>query len=305
VAALALALESDPFWAVRAAAATALGKTRRQDALVALLAASSHSHPKVRRAVAAALGEFRIDFHKDNHRAAERLEAWVTAGDPSCLVEANAALSLGKTRSPKAPSILATALTRPAFQDMIRARSVEGLGQSALPESFSLVEEALRPSSTFQVRRAAVQARAQLGEGTDHARPARDRLEAALMDKDFRVRMQAGLALLDLGDSRALPAIERALAAESDGRTKRRLRQAASGLREKGGPAESTRKLSEEMERLRSETIQLRERLERLEGIKEPAVPTPDKPGPKSTPKRPRPDTHRSGRTLPSRVRKK
>jgi aminopeptidase N len=56
VAALATALETDSFWSVRAAAAAALGRTRRQDALDALLRARAQENPRVRRAVAAALG---------------------------------------------------------------------------------------------------------------------------------------------------------------------------------------------------------------------------------------------------------
>ncbi len=43
--ALRLALTTDVFWGVRAAAAAALGKTRRQDALTALLAARTQEHP--------------------------------------------------------------------------------------------------------------------------------------------------------------------------------------------------------------------------------------------------------------------
>src|SRR5262249_12784945 len=45
-------------WMVRAEAARALGKLRSGDALEALLGALGSSHPKVRRAVATALGSF-------------------------------------------------------------------------------------------------------------------------------------------------------------------------------------------------------------------------------------------------------
>src|SRR3954471_15733196 len=89
VAALREAVESDPFWAVRAAAATALGRTRRTDALEVLEAARAQEHPRVRRAVALALGEFRGDA-----RAGTILARWLEAGDPSCFVEANTALAL-------------------------------------------------------------------------------------------------------------------------------------------------------------------------------------------------------------------
>ena len=58
IAALASSLGGDDFWGVRAAAARALGQTRRDDARDALAAAADDEHPRVRRAVAAALGDF-------------------------------------------------------------------------------------------------------------------------------------------------------------------------------------------------------------------------------------------------------
>jgi aminopeptidase N len=307
VIALRTALDSDSFWAVRAAAATALGRTRRQDALDALLSASTQHHPRVRRAVIAALGEFRVDFHPGNQRAATRVAEVLAKGDPSYFVEATAAYSLGRTRSEQAVPALTAALARPAHQDVIRARTLDGLGASAHPEAFALVEQALAPTFSFQARRAAVAALARLGEGTPNARRAREHLEAALLDKDFRVRMDAALALLALGDTRALPAIDQATASELDGRTKRRMRQSAQSLREKGTAGEALRNLSDELEKLRSETIQLRERLEKLETTRTPTTPPPsDKGGGKLPSKRPRPGAHRSPRgSVPSkRVRK-
>src|SRR3954452_16870288 len=58
IASLAAALRDDAFWGVRAAAARALGQTRRDDARGALLAAIDEEHPRGRRSVAAALGDF-------------------------------------------------------------------------------------------------------------------------------------------------------------------------------------------------------------------------------------------------------
>jgi aminopeptidase N len=256
VTALRSALESDGFWAVRAAAATALGKTRRPDALVALLAARGQEQPKVRRAVAAALGEFPVDHDPGNARAAELLAAWVKGGDASCFVEANAALALGRVRSPRAVELLTPVLERRSYMDTIRARALEGLGACADEAAYPIIEAALTRAASFQSRRAAVTALGRLAEGTPNARRARERLEACLADPDFRVRMDAASALVEIGDARAIPAIERARAGELDGRAKRRFRNAVTQLREKGGNGEKLRKLSEEVERLRSESGQ-------------------------------------------------
>jgi aminopeptidase N len=296
VAALRAALETDAFWAVRAAAATALGKTRRQDALDALLASRQQKLPKVRRAIAAALGEFRIDFDPGNMRAAEALEQWVREGDASLFAEANAALALGRVRSPRAVEILTPVLDRRVFMDTIRARALEGLGATYDEAAYPVVEAAITRKASFQSRRAAVTALGRLAEGTANARRARERLEAVLADPDFRVRMDASLALAELGDARSISAIERARAGELDGRVKRRFRNAVTQLREKGAAGDKLHKLGEEVERLRGESTRLRERVEKLEARpagSEPSTPTSHTPTPA---KRPRPGGHRAGR---------
>jgi len=309
VVALAAALESDSFWAVRAAAATALGKTRRQDALDALLRARAQENPRVRRAVAAALGDFVVTHAPGNQRAAELLEAWVVGGDASCFVESAAALSLGRTRSPRAVAVLPGVLSRSAFQDVIRARAIEGLGATGDEAALPLVEAAFANSVSIYSRRAAVAALARLADGTLHVRQARERIEGWLCDPDFRVRMEAASALAVLADARAVPAIEVALHAELDGRAKRRMREAISELREKGKPEEKLRKLSEEVERLSGESTRLRERLEGLEGKPRSSSPPPaSKPSPSGTApphtRRPRPGGRRSGKPLDSRRRR-
>jgi aminopeptidase N len=288
VEALSEALAGDPFWAVRAAAATSLGRTRRPDALAALVAARHQQHPRVRRAVASALGEYRGD-----QQAAEVLARWVEEGDPSYFVEAAAALSLGRTRSPRASEVLPRLLQRSSFQDVIRSRTLEGLGATGDEAVLPTVREQYRPTLPFQTRRAALAAATRLSDGTPHARAARELSENALDDRDFRVRIEAAQSLATLADPRAVPALERALAAELDGRARRRMREAITDLRERGKPQERVRKLEEELERLRGEGLKLRERLEKVEsrtgvgGRSEP-------PAPVEAPKRPRPRVRRA-----------
>ena len=296
VAALRTALERDDFWAVRAAAATALGKTRRQDALDALLAARGQKHPRVRRAVAAALGEFRVDYHPGNVRAAELLETWVKDGDPSCFVEANAAASLGRVRAARAVALLTPVLERRAYMDTIRARALEGLGATADEAAYPVVAAAITRQASFQSRRAAVTALARLAEGTANARRARETLEATLSDPDFRVRMDAAAGLVEIGDVRSIPAIERARGGELDGRAKRRFRNAITQIRERGSGGEKLRKLGEEVERLRGESTRLRERLEKLEAQSAGVTPPPAPTAPPAPAKRPRPGAHRTAR---------
>jgi aminopeptidase N len=296
VEALREALETDPFWAVRAGAATALGRTRRSDALDGLVAARAQPHPRVRRAVAAALGEFRGE-----ERAAALLTGWLEEGDPSYFVEANAALSLGRTRSPRALEVLPRMLERPSFQDVIRTRALEGLGATANEAALPIVRAEYRPGVSFQSRRAAIAATARLAEGTGQARQAREILETALDDRDFRVRIEAAASLVLLADVRAVGPLERALAAELDGRARRRIKEAVAELRDRGKPPDRVRKMEEEIERLRGDATKLKERLEKLEsritnGTGRPGGTEPrgggEKPG-----KRPRPRIRRPPKT--------
>jgi aminopeptidase N len=287
VEALAEALAGDPFWAVRSAAATSLGRSRRSDALAALLAARHQPHARVRRAVAAALGEFRGD-----EQAAEALARWAEEGDPSYFVEANAALALGRTRSPRATEVLPRLLRRSSFQDVVRSRAIEGLGASGDEAALPVARDQYSAKLPFQSRRAALAAVTRLSEGTLHARAARELAEKGLDDRDFRVRIEAAQSLATLADLRAVPALERALAAELDGRARRRIREATTDLRERGKPQERVRKLEEELERLRNEGLKLRERLEKVES--RTGVTRTEAAAPPETPKRPRPRVRRA-----------
>ena len=246
---------------MRAAAARALGQIRGPDARAALTAARDDEHPKVRRAVAAALGEFRGD-----PAAGDVLARWLQAGDPSYFVEAAVALALGASRSPEALGLLPTLLDRPSFQDVIRARALEGLGATGDERALPVLEARLRAPGA-RSRRGGRPCRAWPASPRARrwARRARELLERGLDDEDFRVRVEAAAGLVTLSDAKAIPAMERAMRAELDGRVKRRLREAIRDIAEKGRPAEQARKLAEEVERLRNELGEMRGRLERVE----------------------------------------
>jgi len=300
VSALGRALAGDAFWGVRAAAARALGRTRRQDALEHLLIARAEAQPRVRRAVAAALGEFRGDA-----RAQAAVVDWAKSGDPSLFVEAEAALALGKTRAPQAAEFLKELATRPSYQDTIRARALEGLGALGGERAVAILCEAWQPGGPFQARKALAAALAEAAAGTPQVRLAREFLEERLADPDFRVRGEVAASLARLGDRQAIGGIERTLAAELDGRARRRLREAITALREGSGTSTQVARLQEEMERLRAETAKLRERLDKLEAREHP---TKAGPGPSSgtprAPRRPRATTRRRARThTPTRRR--
>jgi aminopeptidase N len=295
IAALAAALGGDDFWGVRGAAARALGATRRDDAREALVAAIDDKHPRVRRAVAAALGEFLGD-----DTAARALSSRIRRGDPSYFVEAEAALALGRTRTGEALALLPALLDRASYQDVIRSRAVEGLGRSGDERAFPILREIWRPGLPWVTRRAIVAAVAELARGTAIARAGREFIETRLADRDFRVRGEAASALARLGSVEAIAALRSARAAELDGRARRRMEEAIRDLESGTRPSEEIRHLHDEVERLRGETAKLRERLDRLAAQQPPAAPAPPAPAaPKN--KRPRPVTRRTRGSRPVR----
>jgi aminopeptidase N len=294
IAGLATALRGDAFWGVRAAAARALGRTRRDAARDALVAAIDDEHPRVRRAVAAALGDFLGD-----EAAGRALADRLRGGDASYFVEAEAALALGRTRTTEVMTLLPSLLDRPSYQDVIRSRAVEGLGRSGDEHAFPILRDAWRAGVPWVSRRAIVAAVAELARGTGIARAAREFIEARLADRDFRVRGEAAVALARLGSIEATAALRAARAAELDGRARRRMEEAVRDLEAGTRPSEEIRHLHDEVERLRGETAKLRERLDRLQAQGAAGAPPPASPAPKA--KRPRPVTRRTRGSRPVR----
>jgi aminopeptidase N len=246
-----LALESEA-WMVRAEAARALGKLRTQGALEALLDQASTRHPKVRRAVAAALGRFQ------RPEAARRL-ASLAERDPSYLVAADATRSLGQTRQKGALARLVKLLDRPSWADVRRAGALDGLASLGDDDAVAPVLERTRYGYPQRGRRAAVAALARLSD----SKKTREHLVRLLEDGDPHFRIAVIDALASLGDARARGPLRAALERELDGRVARRLREA---LRDSGESAPKEQKrLGDELESLRGELIALKGRLAVLE----------------------------------------
>jgi aminopeptidase N len=262
-AALASALEKDKFWAVRGAAAVALGALRTpaaRDRLIKRLKAEVH--PRARRVIARALGEFTLD-----QTAAAALVQVVDKGDSSYFVEAEACLALGRTRTPRAGEALRKAATRESFTDVIRQHAYRGLAEARDDSALALLADGIRWGRPTQGRRAAAGALAQLmrGRRDREARDVRERIELLLTDHDFRVQAAAIEALHVLGDPTAIPAVQRMIDRELDGRLRRRGKEVIRDLGEGAPLAEDVRRLRDEVGELRALAGALRERIEQLE----------------------------------------
>ena len=244
-------------WMVRAEAARALGKLRGEDAEAALIKAATDRHPKLRRAVVSALGQFRT-------KTAAACLASVTQRDKSYLVAAEAARALGKTRAPEAMKTLLRVLDAPSWADVRRAGALDGLAQLHSEDAVPEVLARSRYGYPTRGRRAAISALAALSD----SKKTRLHLEELLEDRDPHLRIAVIDALMSLGDGKSRGALRRALDRELDGRVMRRLREA---LRDTGDAAADKKRVNEDLETLRTELADLKARLARVEATTKPA----------------------------------
>ncbi len=248
------------FWGVRSAAASALGQIRSDDARERLAAAASAKHPKVRRAVIAALGNFKATSVVVLLEKAAR-------NDRSYLVQAAACRALGATKQEAAFAVLRDMLDVPSWASSVMAAAAGGLARLRDERGVELLRERTRYGVPTRGRRAAISALAELDQG----RATRELLEELLHDHDPYLRVDVVEALVAVGDVKARPALEARLACELDGRVRRRVREALRELGQKG--TKETRRLRDEVLELKREQAELKARLTRLEARHQ------DKPG--------------------------
>ncbi|HEY5938708.1 MAG TPA: HEAT repeat domain-containing protein, partial [Kofleriaceae bacterium] len=188
--------------------------------------------------------------------------------------EAEAALSLGKTRSPRAGELLRAAASRESFTDVIRQHAYRGLAEARDDSAIGFLLDGLRWGRITQGRRSAAGALAQLvrGRRDREQRDVRERLEQLLGDRDFRVQAAAVEALAIIGDPAAIGALRRMIDHELDGRLRRRGKEVIRDLEDGSPVTEELRRLRDELGELRSFAGTLRERIETLESKDLPAV---------------------------------
>ena len=201
------------FWGTRAAAARALGNIRSEDAFAALRDSTRVRHPKVRRAVMLALGNFR------HARAATILER-SAHHDKSLLVMASACRALGSTKQDSALPVLSKLVDRTSWADCLRAGAIDGLARLKDERALELLYQHTRYGYPNRGRRTAINALSKFAQ----SRRTREHLEELLDDRDPYLRVSVVEAFRELGDVEARPALRRQLERELDGRVRRRIR---------------------------------------------------------------------------------
>ena len=254
---LAKALSEDPFWGVAAEVAAVLGTMHSPAARAALVATIDHPHPKVRRAIVTALGQYR---GPDVAGALLRLTQ-----DRSYFVSAAAYESLGKTRDARAFDALVAGLATTSWLSTTSSGALRGLAELADPRAVPYLIEATGLPHAEPHRRAAIKALARAGALNESERTrVVDALAPHFDDPAYFIRYSAIAAAETLGDSRLLVALDRAAQTEIDGRLKRDAAEAAVRVREaQSVPAEVSR-MRGELDTLREELQAVRARIDEI-----------------------------------------
>ena len=247
---------------VRSEAIVALGAVRGTEARAALLAlATTVTRPRLRRALAKALGAFRGDA-----LVAERLESFATA-EASQLSAGEFLAARGALEHPGATPVLRAWLKRDSWNQRLRTAVLRGLGASgeapAIDDALGVLAD---DAQVDAVLGAAAAAAAQLG--ARHL-PARDRvrraIERRLEHSSLAVRSSAARALGTLGDAKARAAVGTALEREPFGNVRRVYREVMEQLGKAAAVTTATAELSKRLDDLEKAKKAADLRLEALE----------------------------------------
>jgi len=265
IEALTSALLSDKFWGVRAEAARALGRLGVNDAAKSLLEALKvEEHPRVRRAIVEALGNF-----KGSEEAAKVLSSILTDVKESYYVRSTAAESLGKVGIRDYFNELVKALNYPSHNNVITQGALRGLAELGGDEAVDIILKYTQLGYPTLVRAAAAQS---LGRFTSNRR-VYERLIELLKDPYIRVASAALSAVEYSMDPRFLDVLDSIvsgnapgfIAAELSGRFRRYARDVATRIREHLSRGVEYQRLREELEQIREEQRRLMDRVGRIE----------------------------------------
>ncbi|HET6276630.1 MAG TPA: M1 family aminopeptidase [Candidatus Cybelea sp.] len=255
---LAHAFEHEAFWGVLVETAQAIGASRAPWARELLLRALSHEHPKVVRAAADALGNFR------DADVAGALIA-LSARHPSYFVRAAAFTALGKTRDPRAFEVLGAAAQERTWNGIVEAGALRGLAELADARAMTILIDACRAEGNEGARRAAIAAIARLAALVESERPgALDAIAQHVDDETFMVALEAITAAESLGDDRLLPQLDRIGQQSVDGRFRRHALEAAIRIRKAAKVPAQVTALRNDIDELREQHRRLQEKIETL-----------------------------------------
>ncbi|NUQ34895.1 MAG: HEAT repeat domain-containing protein, partial [Planctomycetaceae bacterium] len=263
------ALKIDAPWYVTGEVALALGKTGRDRARDALIAAMATPRPKARRMVVKALGEFVRD-----EKAGDALIAVINKGDASYYVEAEACSSLGAIRDPRVFDVLPKILkTRESHNDVIRSACLDAFAASRDSKAIELILPFTKRPTSVRLRQQALNCLGKLGAEltAEHRTAIRRELEDSLWAKNAFVLFGAADGLVELGDKEAVGPLKRLAQTARPSRVRLRAERAAEKLADKSKTDESIKTLKDELEQLKKDHRKLVDKVEALQPESKPS----------------------------------
>jgi aminopeptidase N len=257
IEALAETADMDKFWAVQLEACKAIGKIGSKKALAALRERVKHKNHKTRRGVAFGLRGFVNLENEEREKAMDSLIE-ILENDEAYYARGYAAWSLGFYKgSDKAFEALKRAISQESINDIVRYRAFQGYSEMNDPRAISIAIDCLEHGKWHQGRGLAAYCLGKIGRGNSLA--TRALLEAEKIP-DIYIRDEAAGSLSMLGDASSVPMIEAWLSRETEGRTRRRLRESIYLLKEKVLETENTSQLS-------SDIAKVEEKLKKTESM--------------------------------------
>ncbi|NHJ12397.1 MAG: hypothetical protein EAX95_01920 [Candidatus Thorarchaeota archaeon] len=258
---LGTALLSENFWGVQAEIAKALGSLKTDSALDYLLKGVTLTNTKARTAVARALGQ----FYKNN-RAFEALKSLLEDKE-SYFVASAAAVSIGKTQHDNAFEVLSKGIktAQPSWQRIVQQGYLNGLMETECEEVIDIAKQFMNPGAPDELRRIVPSVLARLGKRYKKERPeVKSDIEKLLLDKSFRVRIMALIAVKSYEDASLISVLSKVAESEAEGRPVRYAREAIRALGMKKEPKELA-SLKKSVEELQQESRELKDKLAKIE----------------------------------------
>ncbi len=268
---LVRALSEEKFWGVQTEIASALAALGGEKVREALLEGCRNSNPRVRRACMQALGNLPTDRH-----IAEFAAEVLRKVDPSYGVCGAAMMTYVKHKGKDAVAVLSPWLSRPSHNDVLCASALEAMAQTQDPAVLDSLLTYAKPGHPRNSRGAALRGLIRLASkgklNEEQGKQIQSLLIDSLQGDDMMVQAAVLNASTELGPlaSVLLPSVEKLSQDAPNERIREMAKQTAEKIRGQqksadGSSSGEVKQLRAEVERLKREQADLRERLKKLE----------------------------------------
>jgi aminopeptidase N len=268
---LAGALAKEPFWGVQSEIAADLASQGGDKARDALLQGAKHANAKVRRSCIDHLGSF-----KEDPVIADAMKQILANGDPSYAVCGAAMATYAKQKGKDAFALLSPYLSKPSHNDVFKSSALTALGNSGDLSALDTLLNSAKVGNPRRVRSAALQGVIQLARkakpNDDQRKQIQGGLTAALEGDDPLGHFAVLNALPELGSlgTALLPQVEKLSRDAASERERTMATRTAERIKSEGKPAtpsasDEVKQLREEIERLKRDQAELREKLKKFE----------------------------------------